>query len=151
MPQTAARAGRAGDPHLRIVDCRWVLGRARSRRDGLSRRATCRARSISTSTRTSPIATATARRVAIRSPPRPTSPRPSAAAGIGDDDLVVAYDDVGGWVAARLWWMLDVLGHHDVLVLDGGIAAWVAAGGELTTALPRRRRPSSTSPSAGRA
>jgi thiosulfate/3-mercaptopyruvate sulfurtransferase len=57
-------------------------------------------------------------------------------AGIGDDDLVVAYDDVGGWVAARLWWMLDVLGHHRVAVLDGGIAAWVAAGGELTTTIP---------------
>src|SRR3954471_7973805 len=33
-----------------------------------------------------------------------------AAAGIGDGDLVVGYDDVGGWVAARLWWMLDNLG-----------------------------------------
>lgn len=54
-------------------------------------------------------------------------------AGIGDDDLVVAYDDVGGWVAARLWWMLDVLGHERVAVLDGGIDAWTAAGGELTT------------------
>jgi thiosulfate/3-mercaptopyruvate sulfurtransferase len=57
------------------------------------------------------------------------------AAGIGDDDLVVAYDDVGGWVAARLWWMLDVLGHTRVAVLDGGIDAWLAAGGELTTDL----------------
>ena len=43
-----------------------------------------------------------------------------AAAGIGDEHLVVAYDDVGGWVAARLWWMLDVLGHREVAVLDGG-------------------------------
>jgi thiosulfate/3-mercaptopyruvate sulfurtransferase len=55
------------------------------------------------------------------------------AAGIGDDDLVVAYDDVGGWVAARLWWMLDVLGHDRVAVLDGGIDAWTAAGGKLST------------------
>ena len=57
-------------------------------------------------------------------------------AGIGDDDLVVAYDDVGGWVAARLWWMLDVLGHHRVAVLDGGIDAWVAAGGARSTDEP---------------
>jgi thiosulfate/3-mercaptopyruvate sulfurtransferase len=56
-----------------------------------------------------------------------------AAAGIGDGDLVVAYDDVGGWVAARLWWMLDVLGHEPVAVLDGGIDAWTAAGGGLST------------------
>ncbi len=44
-------------------------------------------------------------------------------AGIGDDTRVVAYDDAGGAVAARLWWMLRVTGH-DAAVLDGGIAAW---------------------------
>ena len=38
---------------------------------------------------------------------RRARPRPGSATS----DLVVAYDDVGGWVAARLWWMLDVLGH----------------------------------------
>jgi thiosulfate/3-mercaptopyruvate sulfurtransferase len=43
--------------------------------------------------------------------------------GIGDDDLVVAYDDAGDANAARLWWMLDVTGHR-VALLDGGIAAW---------------------------
>ena len=54
----------------------------------------------------------------------------SRAAGIGSDDLVVAYDDVGGWVAARLWWMLDDLGHRGgEAVLDGGLQAWVGAGG----------------------
>jgi thiosulfate/3-mercaptopyruvate sulfurtransferase len=44
-------------------------------------------------------------------------------AGIGDDSAVVAYDDQGGSTAARLWWMLDVLGHP-VAVLDGGLPAW---------------------------
>ena len=43
--------------------------------------------------------------------------------GIGDDDLVVAYDDAGDANAARLWWMLDVIGHP-VALLDGGLAAW---------------------------
>jgi thiosulfate/3-mercaptopyruvate sulfurtransferase len=43
--------------------------------------------------------------------------------GIGDDDLVVAYDDAGDANAARLWWMLDVIGHRAAL-LDGGLAAW---------------------------
>ena len=39
--------------------------------------------------------------------------------------IVVAYDDVGGTIAARLWWMLDNLGHRGgVAVLDGGIQAW---------------------------
>ena len=62
------------------------------------------------------------------------------AAGIGDDDEVVAYDDVGGWVAARLWWMLDNLGHRRVAVLDGGLPAWVAAGFPVTTDRHRRLR-----------
>jgi thiosulfate/3-mercaptopyruvate sulfurtransferase len=58
------------------------------------------------------------------------------ALGIGDDTEVVAYDDAGGTVAARLWWMLDDLGHRRVRVLDGGIGAWEAAGGPLTAEVP---------------
>jgi thiosulfate/3-mercaptopyruvate sulfurtransferase len=44
-------------------------------------------------------------------------------AGIGDTTPVVAYDDTGGSTAARLWWMLNVLGHP-VALLDGGLQAW---------------------------
>ncbi len=40
------------------------------------------------------------------------------AAGIGSDDFVVAYDDLGGTIAARLWWMLDDLGHRGAAVLE---------------------------------
>src|SRR5829696_7595946 len=43
--------------------------------------------------------------------------------GIGDGDTVVAYDDQGGGVAARLVWMLRATGHAAAL-LDGGLAAW---------------------------
>ncbi|MGJ7440487.1 sulfurtransferase, partial [Aquipuribacter sp. MA13-6] len=46
-----------------------------------------------------------------------------AAAGIGDEDLVVAYDDAGGRVAARLVWLLRATGRRAAL-LDGGTAAW---------------------------
>jgi thiosulfate/3-mercaptopyruvate sulfurtransferase len=60
-----------------------------------------------------------------------------ASVGIGDDDLVVAYDDVGGWVAARLWWMLDDLGHPATAVLDGGIDGWIGLHLPLTTDEPR--------------
>jgi thiosulfate/3-mercaptopyruvate sulfurtransferase len=51
------------------------------------------------------------------------------ALGIGDDDTVVAYDDAGGVIAARLVWMLRASGHEAAL-LDGGLAAWP---GELET------------------
>jgi thiosulfate/3-mercaptopyruvate sulfurtransferase len=44
-------------------------------------------------------------------------------AGIGDGIPVVAYDDARGSIAARLWWMLDAIGHP-VVLLDGGLDAW---------------------------
>ncbi len=54
--------------------------------------------------------------------------------GIGDDDTVVAYDDAGGVMAARLVWMLRALGH-DAALLDGGL---LASDGPLeTVASPR--------------
>lgn len=46
-----------------------------------------------------------------------------SAAGIGDDSTVIAYDDAGGVIAARLVWMLRALGH-EAAVLDGGLGAW---------------------------
>ncbi|HJW00596.1 MAG TPA: sulfurtransferase [Arthrobacter sp.] len=48
--------------------------------------------------------------------------------GISDDDVVVAYDDTGNLAAARLWWMLRNAGFAAVYLLDGGLAAWRAAG-----------------------
>ena len=54
--------------------------------------------------------------------------------GITPATQVVALDRQGGRYAARLWWMLRWMGHADVAVLDGGAAAWVAAGGALVGA-----------------
>lgn len=64
-----------------------------------------------------------------------------SALGIGDDTAVVAYDDAGGSTAARLVWMLRVLGSRAAL-LDGGLQAWPGPlePGEATPA-PRRRTP----------
>lgn len=57
--------------------------------------------------------------------------------GIGPETQVVIYDDQSGAnAAARAWWMLRAVGHERVSVLDGGIAAAVAAGFELTTEVP---------------
>jgi thiosulfate/3-mercaptopyruvate sulfurtransferase len=56
--------------------------------------------------------------------------------GIGPETRVVAYDAQGGVYAARAWWLLRWLGHTTVAVLDGGLPAWRAAGGPLSTETP---------------
>jgi thiosulfate/3-mercaptopyruvate sulfurtransferase len=62
--------------------------------------------------------------------------------GIGDWDRVVAYDSAGLSSAGRAWWMLRLLGHREVAILDGGLPKWRAEGRPLDTALPSppRRR-----------
>jgi len=55
--------------------------------------------------------------------------------GISASTRVVAYDDRGGAVASRLWWMLTDQGHEMTSVLNGGIQAWTRSGGALTTAI----------------
>ena len=109
---SCARLRRLADDDRRcaIVDVPLVPRQARRGRRAYEP-ATSRARSSSTSTTIWPT-----RRVGARG--RHPLPAPAAFAaparggGIGDEHLVVAYDDVGGWVAARLWWMLDDLGHR---------------------------------------
>ncbi|MBL8251100.1 MAG: sulfurtransferase, partial [Candidatus Competibacter sp.] len=60
--------------------------------------------------------------------------------GVGNDTQVVAYDDMGGILAAaRLWWLLRWLGHGACAVLDGGFAAWRRAGLPLTARQPTVR------------
>jgi thiosulfate/3-mercaptopyruvate sulfurtransferase len=54
--------------------------------------------------------------------------------GVAPGVQVVAYDAQGGPYAARAWWLLRWLGHDAVAVLDGGPAAFVAAGGRLDAA-----------------
>jgi thiosulfate/3-mercaptopyruvate sulfurtransferase len=56
-------------------------------------------------------------------------------AGVRRGSTVVVYDDGPATAAARLWWLLRDHGHDEVLVLNGGLAAWTTSG-----------RPSSTAP-----
>lgn len=73
-----------------------------------------------------------------------THPEPQAIAdelarlGVGATDDVVVYDGTGGMFAARLWYLLTWIGVN-ARVLDGGLAAWIAAGNatESGDAAPR--------------
>jgi len=56
-----------------------------------------------------------------------------ARLGVTADRPVVLYDAQGGPYAARAWWMLLWVGHRAASVLDGGLAAWKAAGGAVET------------------
>lgn len=59
--------------------------------------------------------------------------------GIGDGSRVVVYDGRESMWAARVWWMLQTLGHPDAAVLDGGWTAWEAEGRPVSTAVPAPR------------
>ena len=65
------------------------------------------------------------------------SPEQFAAAmgvlGVGDDRRVVLYDRNNSVWAARVWWMLRWIGFDQAALLDGGLDAWTAAGGSLST------------------
>lgn len=134
-------ADRLGDEDLRVVDVRWVLGEP-----GVGRRA------YESGHVPGAIFLDLDADLAdpdgFGAPGRHPLPSPATfasrleAADIGDDDLVVAYDDAGGWIAARLWWMLDDLDFNapgrrgGVAVLDGGWPAWLEAGRPTSTEIP---------------
>jgi thiosulfate/3-mercaptopyruvate sulfurtransferase len=126
-------AARLDSPDLRVVDVRWVLGAPGRGREAYEAGHIPGAIFLDVD----------ADLAAAEGPGRHPLPSPTAfrsrleAAGIGTEHEVVAYDDVGGWVAARLWWMLDNLGHDRSAVLDGGYPAWLAEGHPVTVVVPR--------------
>jgi thiosulfate/3-mercaptopyruvate sulfurtransferase len=134
-------AARLGAERLRVVDVRWVLGQPGAGRRGYEAGHVPEALFLDLDADLADLG-------GYGTPGRHPLPSPIAferrlaSAGISDDDLVVAYDDAGGWVAARLWWMLDDLGFNApgrsgrVAVLDGGWPAWVAAGLPTSIAVP---------------
>jgi thiosulfate/3-mercaptopyruvate sulfurtransferase len=126
---------RLGAPHLVVADVRWVLGQP-----GAGRAAYAAGHipgaiffDLDTDLR------------APEGPGRHPLPSPAvfretlAAAGVASDDELVVYDDARGSIAARLWWMLDALGHEWVRLLDGGLGAWTAAGFPLSSEVTEPR------------
>jgi thiosulfate/3-mercaptopyruvate sulfurtransferase len=71
-------------------------------------------------------------------------PLPSPAAftaflarnGVTNTSKIIAYDDVGGQFASRLWWLARWIGLSDVSLLDGGIPKWIADGHALSRDVP---------------
>ncbi|MBI2763627.1 MAG: sulfurtransferase [Chloroflexi bacterium] len=137
-PQVLADWIASGRRDLRVVDVRWYLGRPAG-----AGRAAYESGHVPGAVHLDVDGELTA----SSGPGRHPLPDPRAfvgtleAAGINDGDTVVAYDDVGGWVAARLWWMLEDLGfgaggHGGVLVLDGGWPAWTTSGGAVAISTP---------------
>ncbi|MCP4441039.1 MAG: sulfurtransferase [Aureispira sp.] len=51
--------------------------------------------------------------------------------GINKDSVIVVYDYLGLYSAARVWWMFKAMGHQNIAVLDGGLPAWETAGLEV--------------------
>lgn len=52
--------------------------------------------------------------------------------GVATDRRIIFYDDRGGFHAARMFWLLEYLGHQNVALLNGGLAAWQAVDGPVT-------------------
>lgn len=52
--------------------------------------------------------------------------------GLAQNSQVIAYDDAGGALAARVWWLLRWLGHTAVAILDGGWPQWLKDGHPTT-------------------
>lgn len=59
--------------------------------------------------------------------------------GVEKGVQVVAYDDKGGAIAARLWWMLHWLGHESAAVLNGGWQVWNKEGYPTDDILPEKK------------
>jgi len=73
-------------------------------------------------------------------PPREDIVETFSSWGIDEKVQVVAYDDRGGGIAARLWWMLRWMGHEKVAVLNGGWSHWVDQGYPVDDTVENRLR-----------
>jgi thiosulfate/3-mercaptopyruvate sulfurtransferase len=117
-------ASRLGQPHLRIVDCRFdLMAPAAGREAYLEAHIPGAVYADLDRDLSGPVGPGSGRH-----------PLPNVAAaaamfsrlGIDADTDVVCYDTAGGAIASRAWWLLRWLGHREVTVLDGGLQSWLA-------------------------
>lgn len=121
------------EPDVRVLDARWYLG-GKSAADEYARGHLPGAAFVDLDRDLSaPKGSGPGRH------PLPSARAFSAALarlGISATTRVIAYDDAGGSIAARVWWLFRHFGLPAAAVLDGGIGAWTAAGGELSQRAP---------------
>ena len=122
------------DPNVRVVDCRYYFD-GRVGRDEYDKGhlpgAVYLDWSNELSTKDDPIAFKVARGPQVKAV--------MEGIGVGDDTLIVGYDDEGGHFVSRLWLVLARHGHDNVRILEGGITRWAREGRPLTTAPPTPR------------
>lgn len=126
------------DPDLRLFDCRFSLADTEAGRRAYAEGHLPGAYHADLDAHlSSPIGPTTGRH------PLPDPARLAAwlgDCGVSPRTRVVVYDDVAGGFAVRLWWLLRWIGHDRVALLDGGLQAWIAAGGALTREIPRHEK-----------
>ncbi len=130
--EPAALFAKLGSPKLRIVDCRFSLSdpEAGARLYAASHLPSATDAHLERDLSSPVVSGKTGRH------PLPELERFAeflGRSGIGNDSDVIVYDDAGGAMAARLWWLLRYVGHDSVALLDGGFPAWVAAGFSVTS------------------
>ena len=123
---------RLEDPDVVILDCRWYIDNAAQGRNVYDEAHIPGARFVDLDTDLS-------RDGGPGRHPLPTHEafgETCERLGIHGSAHIVLYDDHGGAIAARMWWMLTNQGHLDVSVLDGGLGAWIAIEGPMTDEVP---------------
>jgi thiosulfate/3-mercaptopyruvate sulfurtransferase len=145
LVSTAWLAERLDDPGIRIVDCRFYFD-GRVGHEEYAKGHIPGAIHLYYSelnTKENPIAFKMGR--------GPLMKQVMEAHGIGDDTLVVAYDDEGGHAASRLWLAMTVHGHGaGIRILEGGLTRWQQEGRPLSTE-PAAPRAATFTPMTGQA
>lgn len=134
---TSDLAARLGDPLVRILDARWYLD---PNKKGIDAFRAGHIRGAFFADLDQDFAAPGG----APGGPNGRHPFPSAAQaqnvirlfGVRPGIKVVAYDDVAGAMAARVWFVLHAYGFDDCAVLDGGITKWIAEGREITNQPP---------------
>lgn len=136
LVSAAYLASRIGQPDLLVVDCRFDLGNVDAGRAAYLQGHIPGSVFADLNLDLSDLS-----RVGMGRHPFPSDEDFSALLsrwGCTPDTEVICYDARESTMAARLWWMLDCVGHKRVAILDGGLEAWLANAGALETHSPAR-------------